>query len=390
MLLLTNEDVRQVLTMEECYEAIEESTLRVGRGQLTKWEEGRQIEQKGGFGREGTAYSLRTRPVFDLVDGLAILRVSSYTNIEGKSFGVSRHEIITIAGGRTSHPTEQSAWLLLFEMSTGRLLSIIQDRDIQAMRVGCVGGLCAKYMARADAHTIGLIGSGWMARTLLMGHCLVRDIRSVKVYSPNPKNRAAYCEQMKGQLGIEVTPASSAEEVVRGADIVISATNGIGATFDPEWLEQGTHVYCVTGSEYDRRMCEKADRIAWTFPESDKYDSKSDDTKIIGDPQKAKEASRKIGYAGYRTSGLKLLEEYASKRVYLTDIMEGRVLGRNNEKEITLSPSPAAGSSIIIRFAVLVPRVYEEAKRRDIGHDLPDEWFHQQTETYPMYRLKKG
>lgn len=388
MLLLTNQDVLQVLTMEKCLEAVEESTRRIGRGQLVKWNAGRVLEEKGGFGGGALLYTLRLRPMFDLVDSVAILRLNSWANVAVDMYGKTRHVIAPIAGERNPHNSEKSGWLHLYDMGTGRLLAIVQDRDIQVMRVGSVGGLCAKYMARSNARTIGLIGAGWMARTLLLAHCLVRDIQSVKVFSPNPNNRSKFCEQMKMQLKMEVAPVSSAQEAVRGADIVISGTNSAEPTFDPEWIEQGMHVYCVTGAEYDERMVKKADLIAWTYPESSQYDYGGDETEITGDPQEEKLAARKRGYSGYRTAGWKLLEKYASARVYLTDIIEGRAKGRNDEKQITFSPSPAGASSLVIRFAVLLPRLYEEAKRRGIGHDLPDEWFHQEDETYPTYQFR--
>jgi alanine dehydrogenase len=389
MLLLTNEDVTKVLTIEKTLEAVEESTRRAGRGQMVKWDMGRQLEEKGGFGGPGSSYALRTRPVFDLVDGLALMRINSWAMIGVEKFGMARQELVPISGGRNPHRAEKSGWLHLYDMRTGQLLAICLDRDIQVMRVGAVGALAAKYMARANAQTIGLIGSGWMARALLLAHSLVRNITSVKVYSPNPKNRAAFCEVMKKQLGsMEISPVSSAEEAVRQSDIVISGTNSAEPTFDPEWVEQGAHVYCVTGAEYDERLVQKADRIAWTFPNSNDYDSKSDDTKGTGDAQKDKLAARKVGYAGYRISGWRLLEQYAEKRVYLSEMIEGRTPGRTNDKEITLSPSPAGGSAIAIRFAVLLPRVYEEAKRRGIGHDLPDEWFHQESGEFSTYQLK--
>jgi alanine dehydrogenase len=388
MLLLTNDDVRQVLTMEKCLEAVEESTLRAGRGQLLKWDAGRQLEEKGGFGGPGSSYGLRLRPVFDLVDGLAIVRINSWATIGVEMYGKERHVLVPISGERKPHRAEKPGWLHLYEMRTGRLLAIVQDRDIQVMRVGSVGALSAKYMARSDAKTIGLIGVGWMARPLLLAHTLVRDIQTVKVYSPNSQNRVQFCEEMKPQLDLGISPVSTAEEAVRDADIVISATNSAEPTFNPDWVKPGCHVYCVTGAEYDERMVQKADRIAWTFPQSSNYDSKSDNTEMKGDPQVQKLAARKEGYAGYRISGWRLLEKYADKRYYLSDMIEGRSEGRVNENEITMSPSPAGGSSIVIRFAVLVPMVFEAAKKAGIGHSLPDEWFHQEADTYPLYQLK--
>ena len=388
MLLLTNEDVRQVLTMRKCLEAVEESTLRAGRGQLLKWDAGRLLEEKGGFGGSGSAYALRLNPVFDLVDGLVILRINSWATIGVERFGKKRQVLVPAAGDRNPHRSEKPGWLHLYSMGTGRLLSVIQDRDVQVMRVGAVGALAAKYMAKADASTIGLIGAGWMANTLLSAHVLVRDIRRVNVYSPNPEHRAAFCEQMTKQLGMDIIPVSSAQEAVRGAHMLISATNSSEPTFDADWVEPGTHVYCVTGAEYDERIVRKADRIAWSFPESSAYDSQADDTRLSDDPQKDKLAAREDGYAGYRISGWKLLERYAGKRAYLSEMIEGRTKGRTSDDEITLSPSPAGGSAHVVRFCVLVPMVYEQAKKRGIGRDLADDWFHQETETYPVFQLK--
>jgi len=400
MLLLTNEHVVQVLTMEKCLEAVEESTRRLGRGQLVRWDGGRNVEVGKAEGLE-RVYTLRLRPVLDLADSTAILRLNSWVTVTVEPFGIPRRVIAPL--GETLNPdssqkpgypqdSEKSGWLFLFDMRAGKLLAIVQERDVQVIRVGGVAALNAKYFARTDARSIGLIGSGWMARSVLMGHCLVRDIKTVKVFSPNPRNRSSFTDQMRQQLTAEITPVSSAEEAVRDADIVISATNTAEPTFDPAWLAQGAHVYCVTGAEYDERMVEKADVVSWTFPRSVEYDEAKDFVTSLmttGEPQEAKLAARRRGgQTGYRMAGWRLLQKYTSKRVFLTDLVEGQAVGRSDAKQITFTPSPAGASAAVVRFAVLVPTVYREAKRKKIGHELPDEWFDQQTETYPTYRLK--
>ena len=124
MLLLTNEDVRQVLTMQKCLEAVEESTLRAGRGQLLKWDAGRLLEEKGSFGGSGSAYGLRLNPVFDLVDGLALLRINSWATIAVELFGKKRQVLVPATGDRNPHRSEKPGWLHLYNMGTGRLLSI--------------------------------------------------------------------------------------------------------------------------------------------------------------------------------------------------------------------------------------------------------------------------
>lgn len=400
MLLLTNEDVVKTLTMEECMAAVEESLRRLARGKLVRWDGGTSIDltETEGFDR---FYSLRFLPVLDLVEATAVCRLNSWVSVTVEESGTLRQLVAPLSGRphsggqKSGYPTgaEKTGWLLLFSMETGQLLAIIQDRDIQVMRVGSGGGINAKYLARANAQSVGLIGAGWMARALLVSYCVARNIRSVNVFSPNPKSRDNFSEDMKSQLGIKVTSVSSPEEAVRGADIVVSATNATEPTFDPDWVEQGAHVHCITGAEYDERLLKKADVISWIFPQSSHYDNTqsaaSSITPVGDDPQATKLAARKRGeFSGYRIAGTKLLEKYADKRVFLTDLVEGRAVGRRDEKQITLSPSPAGGSTLQMHFAALVPKVFREAKLRRIGHELPDEWFHQQTDIYPAYRLK--
>ena len=400
MLLLTNNDVVQVLTMEKCLEAVEEATRRLGRGQLVRWDGGRNVEVGKAEGLE-RVYTLRLRPVLDLADGTAILRLNSWVTVTVEQFGMPRRVIAPLGESlnvdtsqKPGYPqdSEKSGWLFLFDMRAGKLLAIVQERDVQVIRVGGVAALNAKYFARHDARSIGLIGSGWMARSVLMGHCLVRDIRTVKVFSPNAKNQSAFAAEMKKQLAMEIIPVASAEEAVRDADIVVSATNTAEPTFDPAWVAQGAHVYCVTGAEYDERMVEKADVVSWTFPKSIDYDAAKDFVTSLmttGEPQEAKLAARKRGgQTGYRMAGWRLLEKYASKRVFLTDLVEGKAAGRSDAKQITFSPSPAGASAAVVRFAVLVPTVYKEAKQKRMGQELPDEWFDQQIDTYPTYRLR--
>src|SRR4030095_531207 len=100
-------------------------------------------------------------------------------------------------------------------------------------------------------------------------------------------------------------------------------------------------------------MVEKADVVSWTFPKSIDYDAAKDFVTSLmttGEPQEAKLAARK----------------------------------RGGEKGYPL----AGGSAAVVRFAVLVPTVYKEAKQKRIGQELPDEWFDQQIDTYPTYRLR--
>ena len=382
MLLLTNEDVEKALTMDICLQAVEDCTRQIAFGKVIPCLSRTVNQPLSGpsaspAGPESAfpSYMLRLMPVIDLENGRAVLRVNSTALHVVEIYGMKRH-VIGLPGSEMAghHRSEKPGWLLLFDLHSGHLLAIVQDRHIQTMRVGAVGGLGAKYMARSDAHIVGLLGTGWMARTQLPTHCLVRDIKQVKVFSPNPRHRELFCREMGSRLGVDVRSVSSAEEAVREADIVISATNSMDSTFDPDWVGPGTHVYCVTPGEYDERMITKADVIAWGYPGQPEHSHGSPTN--VADPAKVPPDQR------YRTYIWGLLEKYADKRVYLTDLVTGRAKGRNENSQITFNPSPAGGTAGIVRFAVLVPRLYELAKAKSVGHDLPDDWFRQEAELY--------
>src|SRR5947208_3094490 len=80
------------------------------------------------------------------------------------------------------------------------------------MRVGAANGLGAKYLARKDASTVGILGSGWQAGAQLMAICAVRRIKLIRCFSPTKANREAFAEQMRDLLGVEVEPVAQPEE----------------------------------------------------------------------------------------------------------------------------------------------------------------------------------
>src|SRR5205814_10133913 len=110
--------------------------------------------------------------------------------------------------------------LLLFSTRDATPVAMIKDGYLQHLRVGGGAGLGVKYLSRPDSRIVGMIGSGGMARTYLDAFCQVRQISKVKVWSPNAGNVRSYAGEMAERHKIEVEPAASAREAVRGVDIV--------------------------------------------------------------------------------------------------------------------------------------------------------------------------
>jgi ornithine cyclodeaminase/alanine dehydrogenase-like protein (mu-crystallin family) len=149
--------------------------------------------------------------------------------------------------------------LFLFSARDATPAAMINDGLLQHVRVGGGAGLGVKYMSRSDSETVGMIGSGGMARTYLDAFCAVRKIRKVKVYSPNRENVLRYASEMSNRHGIEVEPSADAREAVRGADIVSLCTSTNEPVFKNEWIEPGMHVTNLTSADIEPSLPRRVD-----------------------------------------------------------------------------------------------------------------------------------
>ena len=129
------------------------------------------------------------------------------------------------------------------------------------MRVAGGAGIGAKYLARADSHVVGMLGSGGMARAYLEAFKCVRDIKMCKIFSPSPANREAFARDMAKRLDIEVRAVADPREAVRGADILASCTDSMQPVYDADWIEKGMHVTNLGRREMPDRAMDKFDVV---------------------------------------------------------------------------------------------------------------------------------
>ncbi len=135
-------------------------------------------------------------------------------------------------GIHTHHAT-----ILLFRPETGEPLATLDGRLITEMRTAAVSAVATRLLARQDAAVLALLGAGVQARSHLEALRLVRDLREVRVWSPR---RAA---EFAARHGVRAT--ASAEEAVRGADVVVVATTSETPVLEGKWLAPGAHVNAV-------------------------------------------------------------------------------------------------------------------------------------------------
>ena len=167
--------------------------------------------------------------------------------------GIMGTRLIGVKGGAGD------AILVLFDYTTLKLLAIMDDHLLHNYRTGTPGALAARYLARPDALVIACLGSGNLARGGLQMMCrTLRDVRAVRVYSRTPANRERYAAEMTDALGLEVTPAASAEEAVSDADVVITATDADRPLVADAAIRPGTHVSLMARNEIEMATFRRA------------------------------------------------------------------------------------------------------------------------------------
>ena len=212
------------------------------------------------------------------------------------------------------------------------------------MRTGAASGVATKYMARQDADTVGIYGTGWQAESQLMAVCAVRKIRSIKAYSRKRDHREAFARRMESMLRVEVTPAATAEEAARGQAIIITATSAREPVLKGEWVDAGAHINAagsnfLSKAEIDVETIRRASLVAVDSIEQSKVEA--------GDLLPAIER------------GIISWESVTE----LGRIVAGRERGRTSAEEITIFKS----NGIALEDISTALRVYNLARERGLG-----------------------
>jgi alanine dehydrogenase len=141
----------------------------------------------------------------------------------------------------------------IFADVDGRLAGIIEAGQLGMMRTGAASGVATKYLSVPGATVLGIFGSGRQASAQIEAVCQVRPITEVKVFARDKLKLAKFCAEMSERLEVDVRAAASAEETVRGSDVVTTITNSITPLFDGAWLKQGAHINAAGSNMLTRR-----------------------------------------------------------------------------------------------------------------------------------------
>lgn len=236
----------------------------------------------------------------------------------------------------------------LFDAATGCLRAVIEADYLGMIRTGAVSGLAAKWLARPDATVAGVFGAGWQAEGHVRAICAALPLERVKVFSRRSDRLQDFCRRLSEVTGVAVVPAESAEETVRGSDLLGTVTTATQPLFDAEWLEEGVHINAAGSNALIRQeLSEAAVR---------RCDLVTVDT-----------VATALAEAG---DLLPLLEKgrlHARQLVELGDVIIGRHAGRTAAGQVTLFES----QGLAIQDLAVGLRVLAAAEAAGLGREIP-------------------
>jgi ornithine cyclodeaminase/alanine dehydrogenase-like protein (mu-crystallin family) len=219
-LFLNEEQVRQHLHLADLIPAMEKALIDFSTAKVTQPVRSViKVDPPGGF--------LGLMPALT-PEGLGLKAVTFYPSNAER--GIPTH----------------MATIFLVDSRTGTPLAIMDGRLITEMRTAAVSAVATKLLAAPDARILGILGSGVQARSHLEALRLVRRFEEVRVWSPTKEHAKQFAEEIGGI-------AVSAEEAVRGADVVVTVTNSKTPVLKGSWLKPGCHVNAIGACRPDWR-----------------------------------------------------------------------------------------------------------------------------------------
>lgn len=316
-LFLTSDELTDLATPEDYVDAVREG-----------------YRQRG----EGAPAAPRTKLVNDDPPGM----FTGYMAILPETGAMGGYTYGAGFGGR-------DAWFVtpLFDAESGEPLAVLDGAYLNPFKTGAAGAVGVDALAREDATTLGLIGSGAQARGQLRATAAVRDLDSVRVYSPTRENREAFAEGMAEHVECGIEAVDSSEEAVSGADILITATNAAQPVFDGELLEPGTHVTAM--GRYD--------------PEKHELDATAvSRAKYVLDLHERAERDAGSLLAAVAAGAVSADHVHGE----LGEVIAGVIPGRESNDEITIFDSGGTGIETVAAAHMLYERAREAGRGTEI------------------------
>lgn len=354
MLFLSNEDVAGLMSVEEYVSLIGEAYEEMAANRAAQYPEGGRMDVVAPSPGPEQDRRFTWGAMAGVVPKFGMFALRMKFDIH--------YSLTSADGGQTAEkycrePGTYCGLIMLATIDNAEPVAILKDGVLQHLRVGATAGIAAKHLAREGSSAIGMLGSGGMARTYSAAYCAVRPIERINVYSPTIANRERFAAEMSEELGVHVVAVSSPYEAVEGVDIVADCTDASTPIFeDSNWLKEGMHIATFGANRMGEAVVTKADVVVRHF---------AGPTAVYADP--AEVVAAEASWASRNPEAIRF-----DDLPLLTDVMSGRVRGRSTEEQITCFYN-VGGSAI--QFAAVGPRIYQLARERGLGTEVPTEMF---------------
>ena len=346
MLLITNDDVKKVLRMPDCIEAMQRAFVEEAHGVAVN---SPRVRYKVPPDLDQPGYMANIIPGAVPSSGVAALRYDSMIVQEHVVSGKKRMDFV--------YPANRSwGFVLLFHLQTGEPLALIHDFGISPMRVGATTGIAHRALAKKDSKSVGLFGSGNQAIRNLEAICCVRNIERVNVYSPSREHREGFAAEMAKMLSIDVRPVDNPRAAVKDMDIVMCATNSSQPVFEGDWLEPGQMVTTIANTDGVHRRTE-----------ADSTTMLRADLIVLN--------NKKTAISNQQRELLDLIDQGRfgwNKVCDLGEVLANQHACRTDDRQIIYYKS---NTGVGIQFAATGALIYEACKKAALGKELGNEWF---------------
>jgi alanine dehydrogenase len=234
----------------------------------------------------------------------------------------------------------------LFDPKSGFPLSVMDGTWITNMRTGAAAGVGTKYLARKDSSVLGIIGAGKQAFTQLMALREVMNIEHAKVYCRTCSSRENFAKMANERFGINIKAVATAEEAVKGADVVVTVTPANKPVLKTEWIEKGTHINAMGADAPGKQELESG------------ILKKS---KIFIDCWEQARHSGEINVPV--DEGIITRDSITAK---IGDVITGKAEGRVSDDDITIFDS----TGLAVQDVVTAWKVYEKAVKIGVGTSI--------------------
>ncbi|MEE2997593.1 MAG: ornithine cyclodeaminase family protein [Pseudomonadota bacterium] len=352
-LILNNQNVRDLLTMEDVINVLEFAykELAEGRGALRR----RSDTIVTSDAAADAIYALKSMDGIAPSLGVSAIRINSDIITHPKVGDNFRRVKVPAAPGQ-----RYTGLVLLFSTETGEPLAIFPDGEVQPMRVAGTSALASQYLAKDGARSVALIGTGWQAQAQLRAIDTVHEIADYRVYSTQKENRDRFAMEWSEKLGTQIRSCDSAEEAVAGTDIVLLATNSVDHVARDVWLEPGMHVSSIKSPEISGDVINQCDVVVCHVPH--------------GRPTLEFGAGASLpNTSGLDVDGL-AAEIGLDDLPTLADIVSGKVPGRTSDDQITCFLNILG---LGYQFAAVGSVLHRKAKEAGMGNQIPTDWLTQ-------------